>query len=105
MRKSYFKPRNFFEFSPHPYDIGNLFGFWHKYEDNHFLKKLYKVKDVDFEAFYKYHLSHSLDHNICTDEVFFVKVWEIANDRIRHLKAKDPYSSSHDNMRSLKRSG
>ena len=92
----YFKSRFFFDFSPHPYDIGNPFGPWRKYEDNHILKKLYKIKDGEFEEFYKYHLSHSLEHQVCNEEDFFIKVWEIVNDRIKHLKAKDPYSSSHD---------
>jgi hypothetical protein len=96
MRASYFKPRKLFVFSPHPYDIGNPFGYWHKYEDNHFLKKLYKVNKHEFEAFYKYHLSYSLENNVRNEEGFFVKVWEIINDRIKYLKVKDPYSASHD---------
>jgi len=96
MRVSYFRSCKPFDFSPHPYYIGNPFGFWHKYEDNHFLKKLYNVNDVEFEAFYKYHLSYSLQHNVCSEEAFFIKVWEIVNDRIKHLKAKDPYSTYHD---------
>lgn len=95
MGVSYFKPCGFLDFSPHPYDIGNPFGFWHKYEGNHFLKKLYIINNVEFEAFYKYHLSHCRENQVYNDEAFFIKVWELVNDRIRHLKAKNPYSSSH----------
>lgn len=96
MKNKYFKPCKFLSFSPHPYDIGNPFGYWHKYEDNHLLKKLNKLNEDEFEAFYKHHLSYSLKNNLCTEEAFFINVWGLANDRIKHLKAKDPYSSSHD---------
>ncbi|WGQ11381.1 hypothetical protein QG516_06910 [Pedobacter gandavensis] len=96
MEIGYFRHREIFNFVSNPYDIGNPIGFWHKYEDNHFLKKLYKINDDEFDVFYKYHLSHSLEHNVCTEEDFFIKVWEIVNDRVRNLKAKDPYSASHD---------
>lgn len=96
MRISYFKPRRLFDFSPHPYDIGNPFGYWHKYEDNHFLKKLYDIGEDKFDEFYKYHLSHTLTNNACDEETFFFKVWGIVEDRIKNLKAKDPFSSYHD---------
>lgn len=96
MRASYFKPHKPFDFSPHPYDIGNIIGLWQKYEDNHFLKKLYGVDEVKFDEFYKYHLSHTLTNNICNEEVFFLKVWGIVEDRIKNIKAKDPFSSYHD---------
>lgn len=96
MKSSYFKPCRFLDFLPHKYNVSNPFGFWQKYEDNHLLKKIYKLDEDEFDTFYKYHLSHSLELDICTEEDFFIKVWEIINDRIKHLKAKDPYSSSHD---------
>lgn len=95
MRKIYFKPRQILDFLPHPYDVGNPFGYWHKFEDNHLLKKIYKVNEGEFDPFYKRHLSYSLENNVCTEEAFFIKVWELVNDRIKHLKGKDPYSSSH----------
>lgn len=96
MRISYFKPCKPFNFSPDPYDIGNPIGAWQKYEDNHFLSKLYKLDEDKFEEFYKYHLNHSLKNNVCGEEAFFLKVWEIVEDRIKNLKGKDPFSSYHD---------
>ncbi|AMP98675.1 hypothetical protein AY601_1762 [Pedobacter cryoconitis] len=96
MKTSNFKPRNFFDFSPHPYDIGNPIGFWQKYEDNHFLNKLLVVNEDEFEAFYKYHLSHALENNVCNEETFFVKVWGIVENRINKLKGEDPFSYYHD---------
>ncbi|WP_222537849.1 hypothetical protein [Pedobacter polysacchareus] len=96
MKSSYFKPRKLFDFFPHPYDVGNIIGAWRKYEDNHFLKKLYKVSDDEFDAFYKYHLLYRIENQVCSDEVFFFKVWGVVEDRIKNLKAKDPFSSYHD---------
>jgi hypothetical protein len=96
MKTSYFKPRKPFDFYPHPYDIGNPFGSWHKYEDNHFLNKVYRFEVDEFEKYYNYHLAHIIDNNICKEEYFFSKVWGIVEDRIKNLKAKDPFSSYHD---------
>lgn len=96
MKVSYFRPRNLFDFSPHPYDVGNPIGAWHKYEDNHFLNKIYKTSIDEFGNYYLYHLTHALDNRICTEEYFFSKVWGIVEDRIKNLKAKDPFSSYHD---------
>jgi len=96
MKIGFFKPHKFLDFSPHPYDIGNPFGSWHKYEDNHFLNKIYKVGVDELGHYYIYHLTFSLDNNTCTEEYFFSKVWAIVEDRIKNLKAKDPFSSYHD---------
>lgn len=96
MKIGYFKPRPFFNFSPHPYDIGNPIGSWRKYEGNHFLNKVYGLDEGEFEKFYKYHLEYTLNGEACSEEAFFFKVWGIVEDRIKNLKAKDPFSSYHD---------
>lgn len=96
MNGNYFRPRRFFDFAPHPYDVGNPFGFWHKYEDNHCLKKIYTLNDDKFEVFYQYHLAYTLETGVYSKEAFFIKVLELIGDRIKHLKAKDPFSTSHD---------
>lgn len=96
MKRSCFKPRQFFDFSPHPYDIGNLFGYWHKYDDNHFLKIIYTLDEECFTEYYNYHLRYTLENYIGREEEFFYKVWEIIEDRIKYLKKKDPFSSNHD---------
>lgn len=96
MRTKYFKPRKFFDFSPHPYDIGNPVGFWHKYEDNHFLNKIYFINKVEFSEYYDYHLNYALSVTTCTEKQFFFRVWGIIEDRIKLLKAEDPYSRYHD---------
>ena len=96
MKITYFKPRKHLDVSPHPYDIGNLLGSWQKYQDNHFLNKVYEVKESEFEVFYKYHLSHTIEKNICNEEVFFVKVSGIVENRINRLKGEDPFSYYHD---------
>lgn len=96
----YFKPREFFDFNPHPYVIGNPIGSWRKYEDNHFLNKLCELDENLFSEFYEYHLAHSLKNNVCNEESFFFKVWGIVEDRIKNIKAKDPFSSYHDRYKS-----
>lgn len=96
MNLNYFKPRKRFDFSPHPYEVGHLIGSWQKYEDNHFLNKLYEVDLNKFDEFYKYHLAYALEENTCSEEAFFVQVWETVENRIKNLKAKDPYSTYHD---------
>ncbi|RQO69769.1 hypothetical protein DBR43_17065 [Pedobacter sp. KBW06] len=96
MRKSYFKPRKVFDFSPHPYDVGNLIGPWQKYEDNHFLNKIYELGEDKFESFYMCHLAHTLENNVCNEETFFFKVWEFVENRIDNLKKKDPFSTYHN---------
>lgn len=96
MRINYFKPRKSFSFSPNPYDVGNIIGPWQKYEDNHFLIKIYELKEDSFESFYMCHLGYTLKNNVCNEETFFFKVWEIVDNRIDNLKRKDPFSTYHD---------
>ncbi|WP_316849074.1 hypothetical protein [Pedobacter agri] len=95
MKSSYFKPRKFFSFSPHPYDIGNIIGFWHNHDDNHFLLKIYSSDEDRFADFYSYHLQYALDKNITKKENFFRHVWQIVNSRIRHFEMQDPFSRKH----------
>lgn len=96
MKKRYFKPRRSLDFSPHPYDVGNIIGPWQKYEDNHLLNRIYELEDAEFESFYMCHLAHALKNNACNEETFFVKVWEIVENRINKLKGEDPFSYYHD---------
>lgn len=96
MRRSYFRPRKPLDFSPHPYDIGNLIGPWQKYEDNHLLNKIYELEEECFESFYMCHLEHALENDACNEETFFFKVWEIVDNRIDNLKKKDPFSTYYD---------
>lgn len=97
MKTNYFKPRKPFNFSPHPYDIGNPIGFWKKYEDNHFLKKVYDLEEIKFEEYYSYHLTHTLKNAIGTEEDFFRHVWQIVRNRIRYFENKNPFSKHHAN--------
>ncbi|WP_342328063.1 hypothetical protein [Pedobacter sp. FW305-3-2-15-E-R2A2] len=96
MKSKYFKPRKFLDFFPHPYDVGNIIGPWQKYEDNHFLNKIYEMEEDSFDSFYRCHLAHTLKNNTCNEEDFFFKVWEFVENRIDNLKKKDPFSTYHD---------
>jgi hypothetical protein len=95
MSISYFKPRRLFDFSPHPYDIGNPLGYWHNHDDSHFLLKIYKISESHFNDYYTYHLKYSLDNHIASEEDFFGHVWRIVQNRIRHYEMQDPFSANH----------
>jgi hypothetical protein len=95
MRVSYFKPHKPFSFSPHPFDIGTVIGFWHSHDDNHFLLKIYKMEENHFTEYYKYHLKYSLENNIASEEDFFRHVWQIVRDRIKHYEKQNPFSRNH----------
>lgn len=104
MSISYFKPRQLFDISPHPYDIGTLLGFWHDHDDSHFLLKIYKLSESHFDDYYRYHLKYSLDNHIASEEDFFRHVWQIVQNRIRHYEMQDPFSANHTiHKRSIKR--
>jgi hypothetical protein len=95
MRVSYFKPRRLFDLSPHPFDIGTILGFWHNYDDSHFILKIYKISEGKFADYYGHHLKYSLDNHIASEEDFFRHVWQIVQNRIRHYEMQDPFSSNH----------
>ena len=95
MVSSYFKPCKFFDFSPHPYDIGNPIGSWHDKEDNHFLLKIYKFDKNLYPEYYDYHLSYTIENNIGSPEDFFRHVWQIVKNRIKFYEKQNPFSNSH----------
>ncbi|WP_113664303.1 hypothetical protein [Pedobacter nanyangensis] len=97
MKVNYFKLRKRFDFSPHPYDIGNAFGPWKRTADSHFLLKIYKLDEGKFEEYYNYHLQHTLDNHIADEEEFFGQVWQLVDDRISYFRSKDPFDASHQN--------
>jgi len=91
MRVSYFRSRKRFYFSPHPYDIGTLFGLWRNHDDNHFLLKIYHLNENKFDEYYDYHLSYTLENNIGTEEDYYRHVWQITKNRIKHFEQQDPF--------------
>lgn len=101
----YFKARKFFDFSPHDYDIGIPFGFWHDHEDNHFLLKIYKFDVEHYPDYYSYHLSYNVENDLIGSEEFFYHVWQIVITRIKYYERQNPFSSSHalhvENIRKL----
>ncbi|MBB3056720.1 hypothetical protein [Mucilaginibacter gotjawali] len=88
--KEYFKPLARFKKREHPFDIGMPFSWWKGHYDRHFLNNLYDRKENEFEAFYKYHLSHFLKVNEGSEEVEFYKhVRDIVQDGIAGLIKED----------------
>jgi len=95
MVEHYFKPRKIFDFSPHPFDLGNILGLKKGYEDNHFLLKVYNLDDGSFYDYYLYHLKHYLSLHHTAEKEFFSHVWQIVSARIAHFERQDPFSSKH----------
>lgn len=95
MKKPYFKPRKAFSFSPHTYDIGTALGLWRNHDDNHFLLKIYNLKEINYGEYYNYHKSYAIKNNITNEEDFYRYVWQIVKNRIRYFEHQNPFSSSH----------
>lgn len=100
MKTSYFKPRKSFSFSTHPYDLGTFIGLSHRYDDNHFLLKIYGMNKKEFVDYYNYHLNYALQNNLANEEDFFRYVWQIVQGGIKHYKMQDPFSRNHALYRS-----
>lgn len=54
MGLNYFKSRKRLDFSPHPFDVGNILGLKRGYGNNHFLLKIYGLDKTKFECYYTY---------------------------------------------------
>ena len=94
MQSSYFKIRKRFDFSPHRYEIGPPF-INSNFIENHFLLKVYKLSEMEYEAFYQFHLDNYLESNPDQQESFFSYVSEIVENRIQFFQRLDPFSSKH----------
>ncbi len=95
MLTTYFKARRPFDFSPHPYELGNILGLKQGYEDNHFLLKIYDMEESSFQDYYNYHLKNYLSKHTTSEKEFFSHVWHIVSDRIDYFKGQDPFSAKH----------
>ena len=85
-RISYYKPRNPFSFSTHPYDLGTIMGLWNSYDDNHFLLKIYKMDREEFSIYYTYHLNYALE-NMLPKRISFAilgRLFKPGSDIMRH---------------------
>src|SRR5690606_9545907 len=95
MRDTYFKPRQRFSGRKHPYDIGNPIGSWKKYDDNHFLAKLYEIGNEEQEQYYRYHMEYAVSTGKCTEAEFYEHVREIVSDHIEFFRKQSPFSRKH----------
>jgi hypothetical protein len=95
MGLNYFKSRKRFDFSPHPFDVGNILGLKRGYGNNHFLLKIYGLDKTEFENYYTYHLNYFLSKGQGAEKEFLSHVWYIVQKRIEHFERKDPFSSEH----------
>lgn len=95
MGLKYFKSSKRFDFSPHPFDVGNIFGLKTGYGDNHFLLKIYGLDKAEFEAYYTHHFNHFISTGKGTEKDFLAHVWQIVQKRIEYFERKDPFSSGH----------
>ncbi|HAU55189.1 MAG TPA: hypothetical protein DHU90_03805 [Sphingobacterium sp.] len=95
MGLNYFKSRKRFDFSPHPFDVGNILGLKRGYGNNHFLLKIYGIDNAEFEDYYTHHLDYFLSTSQGIEKDFLSHVWYIVQKRIEHFERKDPFSSGH----------
>ena len=96
MTERFFKFRRRFDFSQHPYEIGNPIFHNRKLEDNFFALKLYSLPDGEYKAFYDFHLNHYLLRNPDGREAFFRKVNRSIQRRITFYSAKDPFKNVYE---------
>ncbi|MDB5156151.1 MAG: hypothetical protein JWR50_858 [Mucilaginibacter sp.] len=97
MANKYFKPRKAFDFNPHPYEIGVIFGLKKGFEDNLFVKRLYDLPEAEYDKYYQYHLAYFLNKQPQGEQEFFTFVWQVVIRRIKYFERKDPFTSSHAN--------
>ncbi|UKJ09184.1 hypothetical protein [Solitalea lacus] len=97
MKTTYFAHRKPFSFSFHPYQIGSPIGLSKGYEDNHFLLKIYQLKEEHYGDYYQFHLAYFLEKHPHSDakHLFFEHVWSIVVNRISYYRNSDPFSSKH----------
>ncbi|TCD12990.1 hypothetical protein EZ449_02785 [Pedobacter frigidisoli] len=96
MTERFFKFRGRFDFSPHPYEIGNPIFSNRKLEDNFFALKLYSLPDGEYRAFYDFHMAYYLLRNPNGKEAFFRKVNRSIQRRITFYSAKDPFKNVYE---------
>ncbi|GGE58701.1 hypothetical protein EV200_103406 [Pedobacter psychrotolerans] len=96
MTEGFFKFRSRFNFSPHPYEIGNPIFSNRKLEDNFFALKLYSLPGGKYKAFYDFHLDHYLLRNPDGREAFFRKVNRSIQRRIIFYSGKNPFKSEYE---------
>ena len=90
-----FKHQKLFDFSPHPFDVGNPFGKWQGYEDNHFIRKMLLLKEDQYLQYYHHHADDFVKEGKGTAEWFFKIVWGLVQSWIDILKRKSPTGSDH----------
>ena len=96
MRPQYFKHRALFDFDKQTNDVGFPLPWTKGNEDNHFLFRLYKKNNEQYETFYKYQLNFFLGrYEDATEQEFFVHVKQIITDSISELINKDRYTPKH----------
>lgn len=96
MKVKHFKFRKYLDFSPHPFDVGNPFGNWKPWKDNHFLNIIYELEESRWADFYNYHLKYNLDNKLASEEEFYEVIWYLVKDRIKYYEDKSPFDSNHE---------
>lgn len=90
----FFHFRGRFDFSPNRFEVGNPIIQNKIQADNFFLKKLYRLPENEFEAYYNFHLAYFLESNPNQEEAFFKYVHSVVNTRINYLNSRNPFSGT-----------
>lgn len=98
---SYFKLRSPFNFNPHPYEIGNLFFYNKKLENNFFFNKLGKIPEDEYLPYFYFHRDHYLLSHKGQEKQFVHHLLKVTQHRIEHYRQKDLYRGAENTLDNL----
>lgn len=98
---SYFKHRGRFDFHPNPYEIGNLFFFNPRLENNFFCNKVSSIPQTEYKPFFFFHQQFYLQQHPDQQQQFLKHVLDLVQHRIEHYRAKDIYKKAEETLNNL----
>lgn len=101
LNPSYFKPRGRFDFHPHRYEIGNLFSFNQKLENNFFFKKLRNIEQSEHQPFFYFHQQYYLAQHPQQQKQFLKHVLDLVEHRIEDYRLKGFYTDAEQTLTNL----
>lgn len=89
MNSKYFSRRKFFDFNPHPLDVGVLFSNNNTHADVHFLIKIQELPESELENLFLRHFNYyKKEFNDTDGKVFFKELWETINYELKKERNK-----------------
>lgn len=98
---TYFKLRNRLDFHPHRYEIGNLFSFNQRLENNFFFKKLRNIEQSEHRSFFHFHQQYYLAQYPQQQKQFLKHVLDLVEHRIEDYRLKGFYTDAEQTLNNL----